>query len=165
VITRLAGLPTALCMALVRAVIGLLAASIGLASIASAEATPAAPHVTYAYDSQHHNSVPTEATNERGPPGRDAADNTVLAAVDARPRGASVRPDVTTLCVSFAYDHLALLVQVARVAPRRSCELRPKPGRRVLPGARALPQTALGRSCEHVYAGGDTERACFISDR
>jgi hypothetical protein len=95
--------------AVVRAVVALLVALLGLASVASAEAKWAPAHKTYDYESQHHASVLTEAKNQRGPPGWDTADITVHAAVDCASHGASARPDRAATSNSYAYDDPAKL--------------------------------------------------------
>lgn len=69
--------------------------------------------VPYGYDGHDEAAVLADTTTERGPPATHDR-HTAYYAVDPRSHGASTRPDGPAPSHALAYDHPALLGQIAR---------------------------------------------------
>lgn len=96
-------------VALVTVLFGWLTAfSTVLVAVVPADAAPA-----YTYDSHHTATSAAPTTTERGPPSTYDR-HTTYNAVDRWSHGASTRLDGTSPSCAFAYDHPALLRQIAR---------------------------------------------------
>ena len=111
--TRPVGLRSVLCVALVRAVGGLLMAVICIFGVlppasAAGEAVPA-PSVGYTYDAPRLSTEHNNAVTERGPPMVAYDYTTPLWAVDAASHGPLVRPHVALTGPYTTYDLLAQL--------------------------------------------------------
>lgn len=99
--------------AVLRALLAAIVAWLTVAPVVAAVAVPSVPPAVYGYNA-HASSAPGDyGTTERRPPASSGHTMTFYKAVDLRSHGSSARPDGATTSPAFAYDHLALLVQVA----------------------------------------------------
>lgn len=101
--------------AVVRGLVALLVAWIGLAPATTAEVAQAAPLMTYAYDGQHHPLSQILTSTERGPP-RLPEHDTPHYAVDHELRGTTARPGIGAPPATNTYDQPALVMQLAVAA-------------------------------------------------
>lgn len=98
----------------VRALVTLLVAWLGLLLVAPAEPALGASRPTYTNTSANHSASPIDATTQRGPP---AVRDSTYGSVKHGWNGASARPDRPIPASATDYDYPGVLLQVARATP------------------------------------------------